>query len=98
MLPLHLREPERRHRISVLFRLKWICETAKGWLWQNLSDQDSRNLLGFLFLNFGFAFVEICYGVWTNSLGLVADAFHMFFDCTGLIAGLVSFFLKKFKI
>jgi zinc transporter 5/7 len=41
-------------------------------------------------LNLSFAFVELFYGIWTNSLGLISDAFHMFFDCTALIAGLVA--------
>ena len=27
--------------------------------------------------------VEFTYGWWTNSLGLITDAFHMFFDCSG---------------
>ena len=48
-----------------------------------LSDSNSRNLLGFLCINLTFAFVELFYGVVTNSLGLISDSFHMFFDCTG---------------
>jgi len=44
----------------------------------------------FLILNLSFAFVELFYGVLTNSLGLISDSFHMFFDCTGLLAGLVA--------
>jgi zinc transporter 5/7 len=46
--------------------------------------------MGFLVLNFLFAFVELAYGMWTNSLGLISDSFHMFFDCTGLVAGLAA--------
>ena len=30
-------------------------------------------ILGFLVLNLTFAFVELIYGVWTNSLGLISD-------------------------
>ena len=56
-----------------------------GWIRLILSDTNSRNLLGFLVLNLTFAFVELFYGVWTNSLGLISDSFHMFFDCTGQI-------------
>jgi len=55
-----------------------------------LNDKNSRNMLLFLLLNSSFAFVELFYGIWTNSLGLISDAFHMFFDCTGLIAGLIA--------
>ncbi|KAG7247945.1 hypothetical protein CRUP_019536, partial [Coryphaenoides rupestris] len=32
-----------------------------------------------------FTFVELFYGVWTNSLGLISDGFHMLFDCSALI-------------
>ena len=38
----------------------------------------------------GFCGVEFAYGVWTNSLGLVSDAFHMLFDCLSLVMGLVA--------
>jgi len=62
-----------------------------------ISDPASRNLLGFLLLNLSFAFVELIYGVWTNSLGLISDSFHMFFDCTGLLAGLVATVITKWK-
>lgn len=33
------------------------------------SDRNSRNLFLFLLLNLSFAFVELMYGIWTNSLG-----------------------------
>ena len=38
-----------------------------------------------------FTFVELTYGVWTNSLGLISDGFHMLFDS---LYGL--FFLQMF--
>ena len=66
-------------------------------LMSQLQDTNSRNLLGFLLLNLTFAFVELVYGVWTNSLGLISDSFHMFFDCTGLLAGLVATVITKWK-
>lgn len=62
----------------------------KGALRAVVSDSNARNLMGFLALNFAFAFVELAYGIWTNSLGLISDSFHMFFDCTGLVAGLAA--------
>jgi len=68
-----------------------------GWIRLILADTNSRNLLGFLLLNLSFAFVELFYGVWTNSLGLISDSFHMFFDCTGLLAGLVATVITKWK-
>lgn len=61
------------------------------------SDRNSRNLFLFLLLNLSFAFVELMYGIWTNSLGLISDSFHMFFDCTGLLAGLAASVITKWK-
>jgi zinc transporter 5/7 len=54
------------------------------------SEKGTRNLFLFLILNLSFAFVELLWGMWTNSLGLISDSFHMFFDCTALLAGLVA--------
>lgn len=85
MLPL--RHDDLVKRRGIFGRIK---EKVTGWIRLIMSDTNSRNLLGFLCLNLTFAFVELFYGVVTNSLGLISDAFHMFFDCTGLLAGLVS--------
>lgn len=61
------------------------------------SDQNSRNLFLFLLLNLSMAFVELLYGIWTNSLGLISDSFHMFFDCTALLAGLVASLISRWR-
>eukprot|EP00096_Caligus_rogercresseyi_P012222 TRINITY_DN5058_c0_g1_i1.p1 TRINITY_DN5058_c0_g1~~TRINITY_DN5058_c0_g1_i1.p1 ORF type:complete len:346 (+),score=79.18 TRINITY_DN5058_c0_g1_i1:95-1132(+) len=76
---------------------KRISQKIKNVIRLILSDRNSKNLLGFLFLNLSFAFVELFYGIWTNSLGLISDAFHMFFDCTGLLAGLAASVVSKWK-
>jgi zinc transporter 5/7 len=62
-----------------------------------ISDSKSRNLFFYLLINFTFAFVELTYGIWTNSLGLITDSFHMFFDCTALIAGLIASVIAKWR-
>ncbi|XP_068241669.1 zinc transporter 7-B-like [Palaemon carinicauda] len=62
-----------------------------------LSDSDSRNLFFFLLVNLTFGFVELFYGIWTNSLGLISDAFHMFFDCSGLLVGLAAKIITKWR-
>lgn len=62
-----------------------------------MSDKDSRNLFFFLLLNLTFGVVELLYGVWTNSLGLISDAFHMFFDCSGLLVGLAAKVVTKWR-
>ncbi|XP_012266920.1 zinc transporter 7 [Athalia rosae] len=74
-----------------------IKEKVLGWKRLIFSDKNSRNLFLFLILNLSFAFVELTYGIWTNSLGLISDSFHMFFDCTGLLAGLAASVITKWR-
>ena len=44
-----------------------------------------------------FMGVEMLYGVWTNSLGLISDGFHMLFDCAALLVGLYASVLSRLK-
>lgn len=44
-----------------------------------------------------FTFVELFYGVWTNSLGLISDGFHMLFDCSALVLGLFAALMTRWK-
>ncbi|XP_039250531.2 proton-coupled zinc antiporter SLC30A5-like [Styela clava] len=64
--------------------------TARKFLSKVLQKRNSRHIFYFLCMNLGFAFVELFYGVWSNSLGLISDSFHMLFDCTALVLGLVA--------
>lgn len=89
MLPL-------THKDSRGFTYK-VREKLNGLTRLVFSDRNSRNLFLFLLLNLSFAFIELVYGIWTNSLGLISDSFHMFFDCTGLLAGLVASVITKWK-
>ena len=41
--------------------------------------------------------MELLYGVWTNSLGLISDGFHMLFDCTALVIGLCAALMARWK-
>jgi len=41
-------------------------------------------------LNFAFMVVQACYGYLTDSLGLLSDSIHMFFDCLALGVGLFA--------
>lgn len=61
-----------------------------SWTRSIFAEKSSRNIFCFLCLNFVFAFLELFYGMWTNSLGLISDSFHMFFDCTALMTGLIA--------
>lgn len=91
MLPLTNKDPRNRGIGGK------IREKLSAWRRLIFSDKNSRNLFLFLILNLSFAFVELTYGVWTNSLGLISDSFHMFFDCTGLLAGLAASVITKWK-
>lgn len=55
-----------KHYGGITYRIK---EKLHGWTRLIFSDKNSRNLFLFLILNLSFAFVELTYGVWTNSLG-----------------------------
>lgn len=78
-------------------KLSKLPNTIGAWIKKIMKDKTSRNLLLFLMLNLSFAFVELFYGIWTNSLGLISDSFHMFFDCTGLLAGLAASVIIQWK-
>mmetsp|Transcript_2610 Transcript_2610/g.3340 ORF Transcript_2610/g.3340 Transcript_2610/m.3340 type:complete len:86 (+) Transcript_2610:1432-1689(+) len=42
-------------------------------------------------------FVELFYGIYTNSLGLISDSFHMLFDCLALLFGLCASYMATCK-
>jgi solute carrier family 30 (zinc transporter), member 5/7 len=67
--------------------LRFCRETLK----EILANNDSRRIFWFLCANLAFCGVEFLYGFLTNSLGLISDGFHMLFDCSALVMGLVSF-------
>ncbi|GFO13665.1 Zinc transporter 5-like [Plakobranchus ocellatus] len=74
-----------------------ILSVLKSGLRQILEDADSRKIFYFLCINLGFTFVELLYGVWTNSLGLISDGFHMLFDCSALVMGLYAAIMVRWK-
>ncbi|XP_071511526.1 zinc transporter 7-like [Diadema antillarum] len=90
MLPVHKNDQLYKPRFKL-----WV--TIQAWWRAIFSDQTSRNLFMFLVLNLSFAFVELAYGIWSNSLGLISDSFHMFFDCTALLAGLIASIISKWR-
>ncbi len=98
MIPLVQRDSTSGHKTDGFYSVRdRIDDRVKGWIKLIFADRNSRNLFLFLLLNLSFAFVELLYGVWSNSLGLISDSFHMFFDCTGLLAGLVASVISKWK-
>ncbi|XP_010789135.1 zinc transporter 5-like, partial [Notothenia coriiceps] len=74
-----------------------IPRFIKDSLKQILEEYDSRQIFYFLCLNLAFTFVELFYGVWTNSLGLISDGFHMLFDCSALVLGLFAALMTRWK-
>ena len=70
--------------------LEWCVEF-------NLSDIVSWCTASLLCLFQAFTFVELFYGVWTNSLGLISDGFHMLFDCSALVLGLFAALMTRWK-
>ncbi|VDO61431.1 unnamed protein product [Heligmosomoides polygyrus] len=67
----------------------------KETLREILANSDSRRIFWFLCVNLAFCGVEFLYGFWTNSLGLISDGFHMLFDCSALVMGLVAAVMSR---
>ncbi|PPQ63373.1 hypothetical protein CVT24_005638 [Panaeolus cyanescens] len=63
---------------------------ARSYLKTILSNPESRKIFYFLMLNLCYMLVQMLYGVWTNSLGLISDAIHMAFDCMAIGVGLLA--------
>lgn len=70
---------------------------AVAILRQVTADRASFRIFVFLCLNLSFTFIELFYGVWTNSLGLISDGFHMLFDCAALVMGLYASVVGRWK-
>jgi cation diffusion facilitator family transporter len=70
--------------------LTWIMFVKPIW-----ESKDSKSIFIFLCINLGYMFIQLMYGVWTNSLGLISDAIHMFFDCFSLAVGLLAVVMAK---
>ncbi|KAL2133380.1 hypothetical protein VTI74DRAFT_2468 [Chaetomium olivicolor] len=60
-----------------------------------LTDRDSRRIFYFMSLNLAFMMVQAFYGYVTDSLGLLSDSVHMFFDCVALAVGLFAAVASK---
>ncbi|KAM3509882.1 hypothetical protein MY10362_000325 [Beauveria mimosiformis] len=60
-----------------------------------MTEKDSRRIFYFMILNFSFMAVQAFYGYLTDSLGLLSDSIHMFFDCVALLVGLLAAVMSK---
>lgn len=52
----------------------------KAYLKTILSNPESRKIFYFLCLNMCYMMIQMLYGVWTNSLGLISDGMSSFFS------------------
>jgi len=71
---------------------EWLIADVIKVTWK---DDKSRNILIFFTINLAFFFVELLYGYFSGSLGLMSDAFHMLFDCAALFIGLIAAYISK---
>lgn len=72
-----------------------LLSVLRSGLTQIMKESDSRRIFYFLCINLMFTGVELLYGMWTNSLGLISDGFHMLFDCSALVMGLAAALLAR---
>ncbi|KAK4234548.1 cation efflux family-domain-containing protein [Achaetomium macrosporum] len=74
-----------------------LCSYTSGWplLHTVLIEKDSRRIFYFMSLNLAFMMVQAFYGYLTDSLGLLSDSVHMFFDCVALAIGLFAAVASK---
>ncbi|POY73388.1 hypothetical protein BMF94_3726 [Rhodotorula taiwanensis] len=75
---------------SFVARCECFYRHARATIKVILDSPESRRIFLFLCINLAFMFVQMAYGVWTNSLGLISDSIHMFFDCLALGVGLFA--------
>lgn len=48
-------------------------QVARSYLKTIMSNPESRKIFYFLVLNLAYMMVQMLYGIWTNSLGLISD-------------------------
>jgi zinc transporter 5/7 len=62
-----------------------------------MTQKSTRNIFFYLLLNLSFMFVEVFYGYFTNSLSLISDGLHMFFDSSAIIFTLTASIVAKWE-
>ncbi|KAI0343137.1 hypothetical protein BDW22DRAFT_1428569 [Trametopsis cervina] len=76
--------------IAIRLPYSSLSRLAQGYLKSILENPESRKIFYFLVLNMCYMLVQMLYGIWTNSLGLISDAIHMAFDCMAIGVGLLA--------
>lgn len=72
-----------------------LCSQVEEFIWVCWDNDDSRKMLIFVTINLLFMFVELGYGVYSNSLGLISDSFHMLADCISLFVALGAAYVSN---
>ncbi|KAM5362018.1 hypothetical protein ACJZ2D_012768 [Fusarium nematophilum] len=91
----HSHDHENSSKRSLLTRMILPYTARFPILHAILIEKDSRRIFYFMVLNFSFMAVQAFYGYVTDSLGLLSDSIHMFFDCVALMVGLLAAVLSK---
>jgi len=74
-----------------------MMRTFRDWplVYSILKEKESRRIVYFMLINLAFMFIQTFYALASGSLGLLSDSIHMFFDCIGLLAGLVAAIMSR---
>ncbi|KAG8731132.1 putative zinc transporter msc2 [Ceratobasidium sp. 423] len=78
------------HTTRSLTKAQPTSRLLRSYLKTILENPESRKIFYFLVLNMCYMLVQMLYGIWTNSLGLISDAIHMAFDCMAIGVGLFA--------
>lgn len=62
-----------KHRPTTKSSYNSLSQLARGYLKSILENPESRKIFYFLVLNMCYMGVQMVYGIWTNSLGLISD-------------------------
>lgn len=80
-LPTHAESAELGYGKTLVFDV--AATSMLGFVKHSLSiilgNNDSKQIFYFLLLNLSYMFVQLAYGVWTNSLGLISDGIVILF-------------------
>ncbi|PVU97260.1 hypothetical protein BB561_000685 [Smittium simulii] len=92
-----LKYPNKSQQKFDIKSVMWFFTTFVSVIKHLLLKKETRSIFIFLIFNLAYMFVQLVYGYLNNSLGLVSDAIHMFFDCIALAVGLGAAEMSKWS-
>lgn len=69
---------QHRANVDASSKTKNAVKILRSTLRTIMATQDSRRIYFFLCLNLAYMVVQMAYGIWTNSLGLISDCTSTF--------------------